>query len=135
MARLIDSSALIALERQAQPLRILLATAPDEPWAIAGITAAELLLGVERADSPSRRRRRAGFVEQVLAEVPVLPFDLLVARVHARVSAQLLDAGRLIGAHNLLIAATALAHGYAVLTKNLRDFRRVPGLDVRQPSW
>ena len=135
MARLIDSSALIALERQAQPLRILLATAPDEPWAIAGITAAELLLGVERADSPSRRRRRAGFVEQVLAEVPVLPFDLLVARVHARVSAQLLDAGRLIGAHDLLIAATALAHGYAVLTQNLRDFRRVPGLDVRQPSW
>src|SRR3712207_4935990 len=108
MARLIDSSALIALERQARPLRILLATAPDEPWAIAGITAAELLLGVERADSPSRRRRRAGFVEQVLAEVPVLPFDLLVARVHARISAQLLDAGRLIGAHDLLIAATAL---------------------------
>ena len=67
--------------------------------------------------------------------MPVLPFDLLVARVHARVSAQLLDAGRLIGAHDLLIAATALAHGYAVLTQNLRDFRRVPGLDVRQPSW
>ncbi len=37
--------------------------------------------------------------------------------------------------HDLLIAATALAYGHSILTHNLREFRRVPGLDVRQPRW
>lgn len=135
MARLIDTSALIELERRGQPLRALLASAPDETWAIAGITAAELLLGVERADSPARRGRRSMLVEEVLADLPVLPFDLPVTRVHARVAARLLAAGRVIGAHDLLIAATALAHGYAVLTHNLRHFERVPDLVVHRPNW
>jgi tRNA(fMet)-specific endonuclease VapC len=135
MARLIDSSVVIALERQGWPLGVLLATAPDESWAMSSITAAELLLEVERADSRERRRRRATVFEAVLADVPVRPFDLGVARVHARFRAQLLDSSRLIGAHDLLIAATALTHGYAMLTQNLRDFRRVPGHEARQPEW
>jgi hypothetical protein len=50
-----------------------------------------------------------------------------VARTHARLWAQL-AAGTPVGAHDLLIAATALAHGYAVLTDDPRDFGRVPGL-------
>jgi predicted nucleic acid-binding protein len=44
-------------------------------------------------------------------------------------------AGQLIGDRDLLIAATALTHGYDLLTNNLRDFARVPGLRVRQPTW
>ena len=44
-------------------------------------------------------------------------------------------AGQTTGAHDLLIAATALAHGYGVMTDNIRDFERVPGLEVRQPDW
>jgi predicted nucleic acid-binding protein len=40
-----------------------------------------------------------------------------------------------LGAHDPLIAATALAYGHAVLTQNLREFQRVPGLLVREPSW
>jgi tRNA(fMet)-specific endonuclease VapC len=39
-------------------------------------------------------------------------------------------AGKMIGAHDLLIAATALAQGHAVLTQNAKDFKRVPGLTV-----
>ena len=66
---------------------------------------------------------------------PALPFDLRVARMHARIWAQLAAAGQPIGAHDVLIAATALAHGYAVLTQHLRDFQQVPGLVVRQPNW
>jgi predicted nucleic acid-binding protein len=34
-----------------------------------------------------------------------------------------------------MIAATALAHGYAVLADNPRDFGRVPGLEIKQPVW
>ena len=38
--------------------------------------------------------------------------------------------GQKIGAHDLIIAATALCHGFPVLTSNLKDFERVTGLDV-----
>ena len=67
--------------------------------------------------------------------MPVIPFDLPAARIHGRLLARLLDAGQAIGAYDLMIAATALTHGYDVLTLNLRDFERVPGLVVRRPEW
>jgi tRNA(fMet)-specific endonuclease VapC len=134
MAQLIDSSVWIELERRGRPIESVTA-APDEPLALASITASELLVGVYRANSPEHRSQREAYVEAILARVPVLPFDLHVARVHAPISAQFTATGRPIGAHDLLIAATALAHGYAVLTVNLRDFQRVPGLVVRQPGW
>lgn len=135
MAHLVDSSVFIALERQGLRLGVLGRTMPDEPIAIASITASELLTGVQRADSPARRSRREAFVEAILEAMPVLAFDLRAARIHAQVLAQLVAAGHPIGAHDLLIASTALAHGYAVLTHHLREFRRVPGLVVRQPAW
>ena len=135
MARLIDSSALISLERRGLASEALATVVPAEPAAIASITASELLAGVLRAAPSERRRRREAFVETVLARLPVLPFDLPVARVHARLSAELAAAGQPIGPNDLLIAATALAYDYPVLTENPRDFERVPGLVVHQPSW
>ncbi len=56
----------------------------------------------------------------------------MVARVHARLVADLTAAGRLIGPNDVMIAATAVAHGYGLLTLNVREFARVPGLDVRR---
>ena len=125
----------IALERRGQRLDDLAAALSGEPIALASITAAELLAGVQRADSPARRLQREAFVEAILGRVPIVPFDLHSARSHARIWAQLAAAGQPIGAHDLLIAATALAHGYGVLTQNLREFQRVPGLVVQQPNW
>lgn len=105
--------------------------AGDETVNIATITASELLVGVHRAASGAQRTRREAFVESILEKVPTLPFDLRAARVHARLVAQLEEKGSRIGAHDLLIAATALTYGCAVLTANTREFSRVPGLDVR----
>ena len=79
----------------------------------------------------TQRARREAFVEAILDRMPVLPFDLKSARVHARLVAQLEKGGFRIGAHDLLIAATALTHGRAVLTVNVREFERVPGLEIR----
>jgi predicted nucleic acid-binding protein len=62
-----------------------------------------------------------------------VPIDLAVARVHARVGADLAAAGLTIGAYDLWLAATCLAHGHAILTANVREFGRVPGLDVQ--AW
>ena len=135
MAQLIDTSVFISLERQGQSIGTVAGATVDEPVALAAITASELLVGVKRAQSPRQRMRREAFVEAILEAIPVLPIDLVVARVHAEIWSQLRDEGHSIGAHDMLIAATAVAHGYAVLTDNVREFRRVPGLEVRQPDW
>ena len=71
----------------------------------------------------------------MLATFHILPFDLSAARIHAELWAQLTAAGHMIGPNDLLIAATALAYGYAVLTENVRESERVPGLTVRRPAW
>jgi len=135
MAQLIDSSVFIALERRGLSLGALAAAIPDEPIALSSMTASELLIGVHRADSPERRSRREAFVEAILLAIPIVPFDLRVARTHARLFAELAGVGQPIGAHDLIIAATAVANGLAVLTDNLRHFDRVPGLRVLQPRW
>lgn len=98
--------------------------------AIAAVTAAELLVGVELAD----RRRRSGrrsFVDAVLMGIPVEPYDLEVARAHASLLAHARRAGRARGAHDLLIAATALARGRTVVTADAAGFGDLPGLRVR----
>ena len=135
MARLIDSSIIIALERRGQRLDALAAFVLEEPIALASITASELLVGAHRAGDTARRLRREAFVEAVLEVIPVISFDLQVARTHARLLAQLTMADQPNGAHDLLMAATAVAHGHSVLTDNLRDFDRVPGLQVSRPNW
>jgi predicted nucleic acid-binding protein len=134
MARLIDTGVFIEWERQARPFTDF-PGAVGEPFAMASISASELLAGVLRAVPGARRAQREGFVEVVLARVPALPFDLAVARVHARLAADLTATGRSVGGHDLLIAATAVAHGYDLLTPNLRHFERVPGLTARLPTW
>jgi tRNA(fMet)-specific endonuclease VapC len=96
---------------------------------IAAITASELLHGVHHASAEHRGRREA-FVEAVLAAFPALAFDLLVARVHARLWAGLASSGAEVGAHDRLVAATALSAGWRIATANIRDFNRIPGLDV-----
>jgi predicted nucleic acid-binding protein len=100
-----------------------------ENVAIAAITAAELLHGVHRATSEHRLRREA-FVEGVLVAFPPIPFDLLAARTHARIWAELAAAGIDVGRHDRIVAATALAAGWRVATGNVRHYERIAGLEV-----
>jgi predicted nucleic acid-binding protein len=126
----VDSSVLIAAERDELDLDSLLETHEDEPVAVAAITASELLHGVHRLKGGVSRARAEVFVEGLLQRLVVAPFDLRVARVHAMLGADLRARGRAIGAHDLLIAATAVFLGYAVGTRDRRSFPRIPGLEV-----
>jgi predicted nucleic acid-binding protein len=92
------------------------------------------LYGLHRAATPSQRGRREAFLDEVLEAFVVLAFDLPVAREHARIWAELAAVGQSIGVRDSMIAATALTHRYSLMTDNIREFRRVPGLEVRQPS-
>ena len=96
---------------------------------LCAVTASELLVGVERANSAQRRARRGAFVENLLATIPVLEFTLPLARTHARMLAAL-SKNVSAGAHDAIIAATAVHHGYALLTRNVADFKIFQGLKI-----
>ncbi len=134
MARLIDSSVLIRMERQGLSMD-LLATLVEarEEGAMAAVTVSELVRGILRTEAGPRRRHRESFLDAVLDAIPVVPFDLRAALAYGRLLEDL--RGREIGAHDGQIAATALAHGYGVLTDNSRHFERVEGLDILVPRW
>ncbi len=140
MGTVLDTTVFIDLERAMRGLppahamsevtqRLESQLGESEEVAIAAITASELLHGVHRATDEYRGRRSA-FVEAVLAAFPTLSFDLLVARTHARLWAGLASSGAEVGAHDRLVAATAMSAGWRVGTANLRHFDRIQGLDT-----
>jgi tRNA(fMet)-specific endonuclease VapC len=102
----------------------------DDDVAIAAVTAAELLAGVELAD-PGRRSQRAAFVEGVLSAVTIEDYTEGTAREHARLLAHVRRAGRPRGAHDLIVAATAVAARRVVVTADERGFADLPGIEVR----
>lgn len=122
--QLIDTSVLIDVERGVLPLEPLV----TEGKAISVVSVSELLHGVHRADQVARRLKREAVVEQMLGALEQVPIDSEVARVHASVWAGLERSGETVAAHDLWIAATALTHGFELVTSNARDFERVPGL-------
>ncbi len=103
---------------------------PDDDIAIGAITAAELLLGVELADG-GRRARRREFVEGLLGILVMEDYDLAVARAHAALMAEVRRSGRPRGAHDLIIAATAVSRDRIVITADESGFNGLPGVRAR----
>lgn len=130
MGLILDTSVLIADERGKFDMPGFLRRFSAPQPLITAITASELLHGVERAQDPARRVRRQQHVEQILAALFVQAFDLAQARCHARLWADLEVRGLMIGAHDLQIAAAALALGHDVATLNAGEFGRIAGLRV-----
>ena len=130
MGALIDSSVLIACERGTIDLDGILNEHRETQFALSAITASELLHGVHRARSEARRGRREAFVEALLSSLPVISFDLVAARVHARLWAKLAAKGVTVGQHDLVIASTAVSRGLDVATRDTRSFPQIPGLSI-----
>jgi tRNA(fMet)-specific endonuclease VapC len=131
MAALIDSSVLIAVERGDLSVNAITDRYAEEDVAISAVTASELLHGVHRARTPGQRHRRQAFVEGLLAQFPVVSFDLTVARVHASLWADLAKRGVAVGERDLMIGATAIAKDYTLVTRDQRSFSKIPGLSVQ----
>lgn len=124
----LDTGVLIAAERGRLDLAAL--GERNDDICIAAVTAAELLTGVERADEAHRSARQE-FTEGVFALVPVEDYTLEVARVHARLLAHVRREGKLRGAHDLIIAATAAAHARSVMTLDAKaGFTDLPGVST-----
>lgn len=125
---LLDTTFLIDADRDAGSLDQ--AIGDDDDAAIAAITVAELRVGAELATG-RRRHARHSFVERVIAALPVVDYDLAVADAHATLLVHVRRQGTPRGAHDLIIAATALAAGRSIVTADQRAFESLPGVDVR----
>jgi tRNA(fMet)-specific endonuclease VapC len=126
---LLDTNFLIDAERTDSALEGVIDD--DDGVAIAAVTLAELLVGVEMADTKRRRVARQAFVNDVLEAVPVITYDEEIARVHAELLVAVRRIGRPRGAHDLIIAATARATARTVLTGDGSAFADLPGVALR----
>jgi tRNA(fMet)-specific endonuclease VapC len=129
MGVVVDTGVFIQWERHGKPFDTQFADL-TQPLFISAITASELLVGVHRADSVSRREIRSRFVEAILNRFSILEIDLSIARQHAALQATLIQNGTPIGYQDLWIAATSVALGHAIMTTNEKDFSRISNLKV-----
>jgi tRNA(fMet)-specific endonuclease VapC len=130
MGVIFDTSEIIEIERKSHDIYSVTEGRGDESFGISVITVAELLHGVERANTEARKIKRQAFVEKVIEYFPVFPFDISVSRTYAKLWASLASQGITIGSHDLIIAATALSMDYTIITANIRDFRKIEGLKL-----
>lgn len=97
---------------------------------ISAITLAELEHGIEKSSYPEKNRAA---LTRFLAIIEVLPFDEIAAKKYGKVCAYLQRQGTPIGTMDMLIAGHAIAADCIIVTNNVREFERVPGLTIE--NW
>ncbi|MGA2722521.1 MAG: PIN domain-containing protein [Bryobacteraceae bacterium] len=132
----VDSSVLVAAERSGVTTPEMIAAireaVGDVAIVICSLTVAELAHGIYRAKTPERSRQRRQFLDELRAHVPVHPITEATAEIIAWIGAEQAAKGINLPLADLIIGACALELGYAVGTGNVRDFNRIPGLNVIQ---
>ena len=130
MGTLVDTSVLIAAQRGDIDLPAFLKKEGAVDVATATICVSELLHGPYRMTNAMARTRAERSAEVLLTGLSIVDFDLEIAQLHARLGADLAAKGTKVGAHDLIIAATALWLDYRIATRDRRSFPKIPGLDV-----
>ena len=133
MAIILDADVIIRGEQGTFDLQGWLSARPNEQFAVAAITVAELWHGVERANGAHQVKRRQ-YLQNLLALLPVIPYTEQTAYEHARLWGELEASGKMIGYYDIIVAATALERGSGIATFNQRHFAQVKGLAVIEPK-
>lgn len=128
MRYLLDTNICVHLIRH-KPAGLLdrLTALPVGEAGVSSITVAELQYGVHKS---SRPEQNAEALAMFLAPLPIADFDYAAAEAYGRVPAQIERAGTPIGPLDMLIAAHAVSLNAVLVTGNLAEFSRVPGLRV-----
>lgn len=136
MGYLIDTCIWIDVEQGRLAPGDVASVTGDEPVYLSPVTVAELKYGAEAASEPSMRQRRLAALRRLLGK-PALPIDVGTGEVFGNVAGAIRAAGRghRYRVQDLWLASQAIQHGFRLLTRNVRDFEDVPGLDlVRMPE-
>ena len=102
----------------------------DEGICISSITLAELEYGMKHSSNPEKNEQA---LIRFLAPINILPFGVSAASEYGEIRAYLQSKGTPIGPLDMLIAGHARAAGVILVTNNVREFERVPGLDIE--NW
>lgn len=131
MKVMLDTNICIYIIKQ-KPRSVLerFAAFPVGDLGISVITLAELEYGTSKSSEPDRNREA---LEQFVSPLEIAVFDRLATGVYGKIRALLEKRGRPIGSMDLLIAAHALSLNVRLITNNMREFKRVPGLRVE--NW
>jgi predicted nucleic acid-binding protein len=134
MGIILDTSVLIAGERRGEGVEAILqrvqAAHGEQDAAFSVVTLVELTHGTYRARTDADRARRRAFSEELRRDVAVHPVTAEIAELAGRIEGEQASLGVSIAFEDLLIGATALHLGYAVVTLNVRHFQCIPGLSV-----
>lgn len=102
----------------------------DGQMCISGVTLGELIYGAEKS---SRPEKNLAVIEGLVARLVVLPFDENAAFHFGQLRAELANSGKIIGPYDMMIAGHARSSGLILVTNNMGEFERVPGL--RLDNW
>ena len=133
MEIILDADVIISGEKTIFDLQGWLESRAEDRFEVAAITIAELWHGVERA-SAAHRIRRQKYLEALVAALPIIAYTEETAYFHARIWSDLEASGKIIGAYDLIVAATALQRGSVLATFNRRHFSQVKGLNIIEPQ-
>lgn len=133
MGLVVDTSALVDLERASGDWEAMLAGIGAEAVVLPAIVYGELLVGVRLAGRTDRASARRAKIGALVERVPIVQFGREIAERWADLFASLSRRGRLIPANDLAVAATAIQLDFGVLVgaRDEAHFRRVPKLQVR----
>jgi tRNA(fMet)-specific endonuclease VapC len=127
---LLDTNILIAALKGHPAVRARLESTPLDSLRLSTVVLGELEFGAEKSAYTERNRNR---LAELTRRLPLLGLDAETAACYGRIRSHLERLGTPIGANDLWIAAQAQRHGATVVTDNLREFERVPGLGVE--NW
>jgi len=134
MGLILDSSVVIAAERRGdtpfQFFKLIASATGNQPLAISAGALTEIVHALYRAPTLEIRTRREAFIQDLLTDLQVAPYTRSTAFLAGKVDGEQRALGVTIPSMDLLIGATALELGYAVVTGNPRHFHLIPGLNV-----
>jgi tRNA(fMet)-specific endonuclease VapC len=130
----LDSSVVITAERRSlavpKLIEVIQTVHGEIEVSLSPVTVAELVHGIYRAKTTETSQRRREYIEELVSLVPLHPVTLQTAYLVGRIEGQEAAKGNVLPFNDLLIAASAIEQGYAVLTENARHFAKIPGVRI-----